>query len=125
RAGRGGSIGSRGARTFSAPPPTATVPKAATPIQRSATQPGALTSTPAARSAAAQKGGLMNRPGLLGGLAAGFLGAGLLGLLLGNGLLGGLGSLTSILGLLLQLGLIGLVAWMIWSWWQRRNTPAY
>ncbi|MBM3530904.1 MAG: hypothetical protein FJX62_22735, partial [Alphaproteobacteria bacterium] len=33
-----GSIGSRGARTYSAPPPTATAPKGAQPIQRSTTQ---------------------------------------------------------------------------------------
>ena len=36
-----GSSGSRGSRTFSAPPPTATAPKAARPIERTMTQPGA------------------------------------------------------------------------------------
>jgi predicted lipid-binding transport protein (Tim44 family) len=62
---------------------------------------------------------------LLGGLAAGFLGAGLLGLLFGGGMFGGLGGLSSILGLILQIGLILIVVRMAMSWWQRRHTPAY
>jgi predicted lipid-binding transport protein (Tim44 family) len=63
--------------------------------------------------------------GMLGGLAAGFLGAGLLGLLFGGGLFGGLGGLSSIIGLVLQIGLIYLVVRFAMSWWQRRNAPAY
>src|SRR5438874_1080363 len=39
RAGRGGSFGSRGGQTFSAPPATSTAPSAR-PIERSMTQPG-------------------------------------------------------------------------------------
>jgi predicted lipid-binding transport protein (Tim44 family) len=62
--------------------------------------------------------------GLLGGLAAGFLGAGLFGLLFGGGLFSGLGGLSSIFGLLLQIGLIVLVVRLAMSWWQRRQTPA-
>jgi predicted lipid-binding transport protein (Tim44 family) len=122
RGGRGGSMGSRGSRTFSAPPATATTPNAARPIERSMTQPG--TAATAGRSAAAQPGGLFNRPGLMGGLVAGFLGAGLLGLLFGNGLLGGLGGLASILGLLLQVALVVIVGRLLWNWWQRRQQPA-
>src|SRR3979411_189472 len=38
RVGGGGSTGSRGSRTFSAPPPTSTAPSVA-PMQRSVTQP--------------------------------------------------------------------------------------
>ena len=72
----------------------------------------------------AQPGGLFNRPGLIGGLSAGFLGAGLIGLLLGHGFLGGLGGLASIFGLLLQVGLIAIVAMLAWRWWQRRSQPA-
>jgi hypothetical protein len=34
------NAGSRGSRTFTAPPPTATAPNAARPIERSMTQPG-------------------------------------------------------------------------------------
>ncbi len=77
-------------------------------------------------AAAQQRGGFFNRPGLLGGLAAGFLGAGLLGMLFGGGLFSGLGSLSSIVGLIIQLGLIYLVARLAMNWWARRNgTPAY
>src|SRR6185312_2129386 len=66
-------------------------------------------------------GGFLNRGGLLGGLAAGFLGAGLFGLLFGGGLFSGLGGLSSILGLILQIGLIVLVVRLAMSWWQRRQ----
>jgi len=68
---------------------------------------------------------MFNRPGLLGGLAAGFLGAGLLGMLFGGGLFSGLGSLSSIFGLIIQIGLIYLVVRLAMSWWQRRNAPAF
>lgn len=116
----GGSFGSRGSRTFQAPPTTRTAPNTAQPMQRTITQPNA-----AAPASAAAKGGFLNRPGLLGGLAAGFLGAGLLGMLFGGGLFGGLGGLSSIVGLILQLGLIYLVVRLVMSWWQRRNAPAF
>jgi predicted lipid-binding transport protein (Tim44 family) len=126
RGGRGFSFGSRGARTYTPPPVTNTAPKAATPIQRSTTQPSTATTGPtASRAATTSPGGFLSRPGFLGGLAAGFVGAGLLGLLFGHGFAGGLGSLASILGLLLQIGLVLLVARLIWNWWQRRNQPAY
>jgi predicted lipid-binding transport protein (Tim44 family) len=119
------NFGSRGTKTFSAPPPTQTAPTAAAPIQRSVT-PSAPGANTAARpgAPATQPGGFFNRPGLLGGLAAGFLGAGLFGLLFGNGLLGGLGGFASMLGLILQLGIIAIIGYMLWSWWQRRNQPA-
>ena len=61
---------------------------------------------------------------MLGGLAAGFLGAGLFGMLFGGGLFSGLGGLSSIIGLLLQIGLIIIVVRLAMSWWQRRHTPA-
>lgn len=118
-----GGFGSRGGKTFSAPPPTATAPKAGT-INRSMTQPGQPGAATAARPAAPAGGGFFNRPGLLGGLAAGFLGAGLIGLLMGNGFLGGLAGFASLLGLILQVGLIALVAMLAWRWWQRRSQPA-
>jgi predicted lipid-binding transport protein (Tim44 family) len=121
RIGGGSSSGSRGTRTYSAPPSTTTAPGAAQPFNRTMTQPGSP-STPATSG-----GGFFNRPGMgmLGGLAAGFLGAGLLGMLFGGGLFSGLGSFASILGLILQIGLIILVVRLAMSWWQRRNAPAY
>ena len=120
RVGGGGSSGSRGSRTFSAPPSTATTPNAVQPMQRSITQPGV-------NAPATAGGGFFNRPGMgmLGGLAAGFLGAGLLGMLFGGGMFSGLGGLSSIFGLIIQLGLIYLVVRLAMSWWQRRNAPAY
>jgi predicted lipid-binding transport protein (Tim44 family) len=125
RANRGGSSGSRGSNTFSAPPATKTAPTAAQPMQRTQAQPGATTAgAPAAAPAA---GGFFNRPGMgmLGGLAAGFLGAGLLGMMFGGGLFGGLGGLASMFGLLLQVGLIALVVMFALRWWRSRNAPSY
>ncbi|MEO8319991.1 MAG: Tim44-like domain-containing protein [Bradyrhizobium sp.] len=125
RIGGGGSSGSRGARTFSAPPSTTTAPGTAAPMNRTFTQPGSPgMGAPAAAGAA--KGGFFNRPGMgmLGGLAAGFLGAGLLGMLFGGGMFSGLGGLSSIFGLILQIGLIIIVVRLAMSWWQRRHTPA-
>src|SRR6266571_4398226 len=118
RVGGGFSGGSRGTRTFSAPPATPTAPTAA-PIQRSITQPGN----------AAPIGQTGSRPGLFGGglfggLAAGFLGAGLFGLLFGHGFFGGMAGFASIIGLLLQVVLVVIVARLVFAWWQRRNMPA-
>ena len=120
RVGGGSSSGSRGSRTNAAPPSTTTAPNTAQPMNRTMTQPSAA-------APAATGGGFFNRPGMgmLGGLAAGFLGAGLLGMLFGGGLFSGLGGFASILGLLLQIGLVVLVVRFAMKWWQRRNAPAY
>ncbi len=128
RAGRGGSFGSRGSQTFSAPPSTATS-QGARPIERSMTQPGQAGTNAARPSAAAPGGSFFNRPGFmgggfLGGMFAGFLGAGLLGMLFGHGLTGGLVGAGSMIGLLLQIGIIAAVAYLLWTWWQRRSQPA-
>jgi predicted lipid-binding transport protein (Tim44 family) len=121
RIGGGFSSGSRGTRTFSAPPSTSTAPSAAQPLNRTFTQPG----RPAIGAPAG--GGFFNRPGggMLRGLAAGFLGAGLFGMLFGGGLFGGVGGLSSLFGLIIQIGLIVFVVRMAMSWWQRRTAPAY
>src|SRR5450432_3138811 len=125
RIGGGMSSGSRGARTFSAPPSTSTAPGTAQPFNRTITQPG----SPGLGAPAAAGGGFFNGSGrgLLGGLAAGFLGAGLLGMLFGGGMFSGLGGLSSIFGLILQIGLIVIVVRLAMSWWQRRHAaaPAY
>jgi predicted lipid-binding transport protein (Tim44 family) len=124
RIGGGSSSGSRGSRTFSAPPSTSTAPSAAQPFNRTITQPGSPGMTAPAAGAAA-KGGFFNRPGMgmLGGLAAGFLGAGLLGMLFGGGFMSGLGGFASILGLIIQVVLVVVIARLAWSWWQRRKNP--
>jgi predicted lipid-binding transport protein (Tim44 family) len=123
RVGGGLSSGSRGTRTFSAPPSTSTAPGTAQPFNRTFGQPASP------GIGAPTGGGFFNRPGggLLGGLAAGFLGAGLFGLLFGGGLFSGIGGLSSVLGLILQLALIFFLVRMAMSWWQRRQMgePAY
>jgi len=125
RAGGGFSFGSRGMRTFSAPPVTRTAPNAAAPVQRSLTQPG----SPSAVGQTATRPGLLGGGwfggGLLGGLAAGFIGAGLFGLLFGHGLFGGMAGFASIIGLLLQVALVVIVGRLLFAWWQRRNVPAF
>jgi predicted lipid-binding transport protein (Tim44 family) len=125
RVGGGSSSGSRGSRTFSAPPTTRTAPTQTAPMQRTITQPNQPGSAAAARPAA-QSNSWFNRPGmgLLGGLGAGFLGAGLFGMLFGGGFMGGLGGFASFLGLIIQIGLVVIVARLAWAWWQRRNQPA-
>jgi predicted lipid-binding transport protein (Tim44 family) len=118
RAGGGFSGGSRGMRTFSAPPSTATAPTAA-PIQNSMTQPGGTTPI----------GQIGTRPGffgggLFGGIAGGLLGAGLFGLLFGQGFFGGMAGFASVIGLILQIILVVIVARLIFAWWHRRNLSA-
>src|SRR5271169_2332476 len=118
RAGGGFSGGSRGMRTFSAPPSTPTAPTAA-PIQNSMTQPGST----------APIGQIGTRPGffgsgLFGGIAGGLLGAGLFGLLFGQGFFGGMAGFASVIGLILQVILVVIVARLIFAWWHRRNLSA-
>ena len=125
RAGRGGGFGSRGSRTWSAPPPTRTAPQPAQPIQRSTTpqpSPGIGQSAPSPGvGQPARPGWFSGRGGFFGGL----LGAGLLGMLFGYGMFGGLGGLGSILGLILQVALVVLLVRFAIGWFQRRNQPAF
>ncbi|TNC10457.1 hypothetical protein FF100_22570 [Methylobacterium terricola] len=114
RPGSGSSMGSRGSKTYSAPPSTATAPGAPAPMQRSMTQPGSPMGAPAAPQ---------RRFG--GGFFAGLLGAGLLGALIGGGFFGGLGGIASFLGLLLQVGLlVGVVILALRFFRRRRAEPA-
>ncbi len=117
RIGGGASTGSRGSRTYSAPPSTSTAPSAA-PMQRSVTQPGYNSPSPST-------GGFFRRPGLMGGFFGGLLTAGLLGMLFGHGFGGGLGGFFSFIGLFLQLGLVALIGMMLWRFFQRRSQPAF
>lgn len=126
RVGGGFGSGSRGGKTFSPPPTTRTAPNAVQPMERTVTQPSA----PAASRPLTGPGGFFNRPGglfgggMLGGLAAGFIGAGLFGMLFGHGFMGGLGGFASFFGLLLQVGLVAFLAMIAWRWLMRRNEPA-
>src|SRR6266567_6129829 len=68
RVGGGFSSGSRGSRTFSAPPSTTTAPGSTSQFNRTFTQPGAGMNSAASAPA---RGGLFGRGGgFLGGLAA-------------------------------------------------------
>jgi predicted lipid-binding transport protein (Tim44 family) len=123
RVGGGTSSGSRGGRTFNPTPPTTTAPKAAAPVERSMTQPGAPTAAQGVNRPATA--GAPSRFGGLGGLLmGGLLGAGLFGLLSGSGLFGGLNGVASFLGLLIQFALIGGVAWLVINYFRSRNQPA-
>lgn len=121
RPGGGGSFGSRGARTYSAPAPTPTAPSTARPIERSMTQPGPSMQRPGVPPTAQAQ---PRRFGFGTGLFAGLLGAGLLGMLFGNGFFGGLAGLGSILGLLIQVALLAWLASLAMRWFRRRQEPA-
>jgi predicted lipid-binding transport protein (Tim44 family) len=121
--GSSGSFGSRGARTFSAPPPTATAPRPAAPIERSMTSPSPGMAQNAAGPAGVKSGGFLSG-GFGRGLLGGLVGAGLLGMLFGSGFGGGLGGLSSILGLVLQIGLLVLLVKFVMGFLRRRQ-PAY
>jgi predicted lipid-binding transport protein (Tim44 family) len=99
RAGSGGSMGSRGSMTYSAPPSTTTAPYSAAPMQRSMTPNtpnyGSQTYAPAFGGG----GGFMS--GLMGGL----IGAGIGGMLFGHGFFGGMHGF-GFFGLILQLLII-------------------
>ncbi len=125
RPGGGKSSGSRGSKTYSAPPSTNTAPSAAQPMQRTATpQPAPSATAPAAGiGAAAQAAKPSFARTMMMGLGAGLLGAGLFGLLTGSGLFGGLSGLASFFGLLLQAALVGGLIWLAIRFFRRRSEP--
>ena len=119
--GRGGSSGNRGARTDTSVPATPTAPRTSTGAPSS---PSAVPGRPGATAAAAAQAA---KPSMMStmakGFAVGLIGAGLFGLLTGNGLFGGLSGIMGFLGLLLQVALIALAARLIWGWWRSRQQP--
>jgi predicted lipid-binding transport protein (Tim44 family) len=119
RAGDGGSFGSRGGMTYTAPPATRTAPYSADPMQRSMTpnspQPG--------------YGGAYQQPGRFGGgfmsgLMGGLIGAGIGGLLLGHGFMGGGMGIFGFFGMLLQLLLLFVVVRWAYRWFTGGRSPA-
>jgi hypothetical protein len=78
--------------------------------------------TAAVQPAGGSLGELFSRRGVVGGFAAGFLGAGVFGILFGHGVYGELSSAASVLGLTLQLALFLMLGRLIWTWW--RADPA-
>lgn len=118
---RGGSFGSRGARTYQAPPPTQTAPGQAQPIQRSMTSPQAAptaarpAANPAAAAAAARRPGFFSNP-----LVRGLMLGGVLGLLLGYGF----GGAAGMMGAILQIALVAIAAMLLFKLFARRRAAS-
>jgi predicted lipid-binding transport protein (Tim44 family) len=104
RAGGGGSFGSRGSMTWSAPPSTNTAPYSS-PMQR-----GMTPNNPSPGYGGFGAPGYGPRSGFMSGLMGGLIGAGIGGLLLGHGFFGGMMGFGGFLGFLLQIFLIVLLA---------------
>lgn len=118
RAGGGRSWGSRGGRTFSAPPATNTAPKQVAPVEKSITQPGKATSAQGAQQAAPGAAAQASRfGGMRGLLMGGLIAAGLASIF-------GVGALASMLGFLLQFALIAGIIWLVFSFIRNRSQPA-
>ncbi len=117
RPGLGGSFGSRGSRTYSAPASNG-LSNGAAPIQRSYTPNSGYGSGYGNSGYGNSYGGFGQRARspFAAGLLGGFLGAGIGGLLFGRGFFGGLSGGGSLIGLLLQMFLLYLLA----SWIYRR-----
>lgn len=123
-----GGFGSRGTRTFSAPPTTNTAPGQSAPINRSmtpntnqATQPGAAQPARPNAQAPQQSRGMFG--GMMGGLMGGLLMGGLFGMLMG----GGFGGMAGFFGLLIQGLLIGGLIMLAMRFFasRRQGKPAF
>ncbi|MDB5499694.1 MAG: preprotein translocase subunit Tim44 [Phenylobacterium sp.] len=130
---RGGSFGSRGARTYSQPQSTPTAPGYVPPVQRSMTAPGAAQPGGAYAPQPGMPGYAAPRPasrfGGLGGIGGGFLGGllagGLIGGLMGHGWGGGWGGGGGgLLTILIQLAVLFFVVSLAVRWFSRRRASA-
>jgi predicted lipid-binding transport protein (Tim44 family) len=130
---RGGSFGSRGSRTYSAPRSSYFSPNAPGPVRRSMTTPsqypGAPTYAPGYQPNFGPGFG-QRRPGFLSGLGGGFLGGllagGLVSGLMGHGWGGGWGGAGGggLLTILIQLAVVAGIAWLVMGFFRRRNAFA-
>ena len=124
---RGGSFGSRGARTYSAPRSSYVSPTTPGPVQRSMTSPSSPSQPGVAPSYAPAFG---QRPGggffrgAGGGFLGGLLAGGLIGGLMGHGFGGGWGGMGGGGGLtiLIQLLILGGIVWLVVGFFRRRQT---
>ena len=129
KVGGGSSLGSRGAKTYSAPPTTNTAPKAAAPVEKSITTPGQAQAARPGQTAAAATA---PRPSMFGGmrglLLGGLIGAGLasifgvgafIGSLLNTG--SNIGAFANVLGFILQAALLGGLVFLAYNWFRNRN----
>jgi len=120
RAGSGGSFGSRGSQTWSAPPSTNTAPGGAQMMQRSMT-PNTPSASPGFGSSAPSSG-FGGRSSFTSGLMGGLIGAGIGGMLFGHGFMGGGGlGFGGFIGFLLQMFLIVMVVRFLLGWFRNRS----
>ncbi|HTO33262.1 MAG TPA: Tim44 domain-containing protein [Pararhizobium sp.] len=122
---RGGSgFGSRGSRTFSAPPVTRTAPADATPINRTMTPQQGNQNQSAGPQSTAQRPGAQRPGGLFGGFAGSMLGGlalgGLIGMMMGTGF----GGMAGMLGMILQMALIAGAVMLAMRFFRNRQTAA-
>jgi predicted lipid-binding transport protein (Tim44 family) len=130
RPGGGGSSGSRGSRSYSAPPATRTAPDTTRSFDRTETPRGApspgfgqTAPRPTYNTPAANRGGLFGG-GFMSGLAGGLLGAGIAGMLFGNGAFGGMSGGAGFLGFLLQIALIAGLIYLVVRFFRNRRMGA-
>ena len=117
RVGGGRSIGSRGGKTYTAPPAANTAPKSA-PIERSMTEKGApTTSAQPAQLGAATATQASRFGGWRGLLMGSLIAAGLASIF-------GVGALASALGFLLQFALIAGAVYLVVMFIRSRSQPA-
>ena len=117
RAGSSSSMGSRGSRTFTAPPSTNTSPGATQPMQRSVS-PNTPSPGPGVGGAVAPA-----RSGFMSGMMGGLLGAGLIGMMFGSGMFSGMSGFGGFFGLLIQVILVVVLVRFALRWF-RRSQPA-
>lgn len=117
RAGSGSSQGSRGSRTSES--------NSGAPMQRSVTTPSSpstsVTRPAPGMPAPAMAPSFMQRHPFLTGLAGGFIGAGLMGMMFGHSAWAADGGAGAGLGMLLQLLVIGGLIFLAVQLWRRRN----
>lgn len=143
RAGKSGSSGSRGTRTYDRPmersitPPTSNVaPGAPTSNVAPGTQPGtaqnpmyrpdAMGQQPGMAAAAQARPGFFQRNPMMGGLLGGMLGAGLFGMLFNSSAFASAGAaapFASMLGMLVQFALIGGLVYLVVRFFRRKAMP--
>ncbi|MFH5923438.1 Tim44 domain-containing protein [Roseomonas xinghualingensis] len=128
RPGGGGSSGSRGSRSYSAPPSTRTSPGTATPFNRTETPRqapgmGQTAPRPSPSYTTPNRGGMFGG-GFMSGLMGGLLGAGIAGMLFGSGAFGGMSGGAGFLGFLLQIAIIAGIVWLVVRMLRSRRAAA-
>lgn len=122
QARRGGSFGSRGSHTFSAPSATRLSPGYVGPVSRSMSQRPGYAPQYAPSYGSTYGSGFRQRPSFGGGLLTGLVTGGLIGAMLGHHSAGynyGSGSGGGMLAFLIQLAIIGGIGWLILSFFRR------